>query len=117
MPLILLIQISFHTGELRIVPNPLSAVEGEASISYTLPDTSIDRVYYEIFDLFGNLVLKREFVSGEEGAKSGELNTVFWNGINGRGERVATGVYTVFIRAFQGTRLIFMAKGRIGVVW
>ena len=108
---------SVYAQEIKIVPNPLSSEEGVATIVYQLPDSPVDRVKMEIYDLFGNLVYKKEVLSGEQGAISGQENTLTWNGRNGKGEKVASGVYILCIRAYQGNRAIFDEKERVGVAW
>lgn len=45
-----------------------------------------------IYDINGNLVVKKEFQKGTNGGKGG-INTVAWDGKNAFGERLSSGVY------------------------
>jgi flagellar hook assembly protein FlgD len=115
--LLSLLCVLYGAEDIKIVPNPLSNEEGVTTIIYRLPNTSLDRVKMEIYDIFGNLVYRKEVMSGEQGAIPGQENTLTWNGRNGKGEKVASGVYILIIRAYQGNRVIFNKKERVGVAW
>ena len=73
-------------------------------------------VIFAIYDPFGNLVYEQEISPGSEGAHSG-LNRISWNGRNGEGERVASGLYYAVIKGWTHTATIFNERMKVGVVW
>ena len=91
-------------------PNPFSPLHGATTIYYKL-STNADITLF-IFDISGNLVLKRKFAAGiEEGGKQGD-NKVKWNGFTDFGEIASNGVYVYKIVA--GNNVI--GKGKIIVL-
>jgi flagellar hook assembly protein FlgD len=44
-------------------------------------------------------------------------NTVYWDGRNNKGRRVASGVYLIQVLGRTGTVIDFKSLYRVGVVW
>ena len=69
-----------------------------------------------IYDPFGNEVWARHYNQGEQGGMLGD-NTVYWDGTNNKGQRVATGVYLIQVLGTLHTGVDFRSLYRVGVVW
>lgn len=101
-------------GQAIAFPNPFGFSRENTEIQYYLP-TSCD-VTMAIYDPFGNLVITKVFKSGTEGAKNG-VNKITWDGKNGKGKKVANGVYVFKVWGTVYTRKVFEKEARIGVIW
>jgi hypothetical protein len=100
-------------GYLTNYPNPFHPGEAPTTIAYKLDDNAT--VTLKIFTLTGGLVWQKSFSPGSEGGTSG-LNTVLWDGKNGKGDIVASGGYVLHIEAAgQGETLHTMSR-KIAVV-
>jgi hypothetical protein len=79
-------------------PNPFSPREDECThLVFGLTESQAVSVY--IYDLFGNLVLKRENIQGFKGLNDGGSNPDFnWDGKNSAGHTVADGGYLCVIK-------------------
>ncbi|MEO0114928.1 MAG: FlgD immunoglobulin-like domain containing protein [candidate division WOR-3 bacterium] len=101
-------------GRILAFPNPFGYNRPLTEIQYLLP-TSCD-VTVAIYDPFGNPVLTKKYRQGEEGAKSG-INKITWDGKNGRGEKVANGVYVLRVWGMVYTNKVYDKEHRIAVIW
>jgi hypothetical protein len=100
-------------GYLTNYPNPFHPGEAPTTIAYKLDDNAT--VTLKIFTLTGGLVWTKSFTPGTEGGSAG-LNTVLWDGKNGKGDIVASGGYVLHIEAAgQGETLHTMTR-KIAVV-
>jgi hypothetical protein len=100
-------------GYLTNYPNPFHPDEAPTTIAYKLDDNAT--VTMKIFTLTGGLVYQQSFTPGSEGGSAG-LNTVLWDGKNGKGDTVASGGYVLHIEAAgQGETLHSMSR-KIAVV-
>ena len=72
-------------------PNPYDPVKDGAAYFWYWLTTQKNTTLY-LLDLSGNLVFKRDFLLGENGARGG-LNTVQWDGKNGFNEYLQNGIY------------------------
>ncbi|MFH0948188.1 MAG: hypothetical protein V1833_04225 [Elusimicrobiota bacterium] len=79
-------------------PNPFSAGSESTAIEYVLEENS--DVIISIYDLFGNVLLKREFSAGETYATKGP-NCFLWNGRNDSDKIVANGGYICKLKIKQ----------------
>jgi hypothetical protein len=88
-------------------PNPFDSRKQNARINYTLKE-DVD-VEVMIYDALGNLVKKWKFEKGLPGGEAG-TNEIIWDGTNGIGEKVSTGIYLCLIKANSnkaGNRVIY----------
>jgi hypothetical protein len=93
-----------------VLPNPLDFSQvSETSFRYVLSANFDVKIY--IFDLGGNLLWRREYLSGSDGAKAG-LNAPPWDGRNMTGQKMANGVYIYQIVVDQKP----LARGKIIVI-
>jgi flagellar hook assembly protein FlgD len=100
-------------GYLSNYPNPFHPDEAPTTIAYKLDDNAT--VTLKIFTLTGGLVYQKSFTPGSQGGSAG-LNTVLWDGKNGKGDIVASGGYVLHIEAAgQGETLHSMSR-KIAVV-
>lgn len=89
------------------VPNPAT---GEVSFRYTLAGNFNTKIY--LFDVAGNLIWQKNYLAGENGAKSGE-NTPTWNLQNTvSNTRTPNGIYLFMIVSDQKS----VAKGKLIVI-
>jgi hypothetical protein len=95
-------------------PNPMGIDGNRMYFVYNL--SSSCNVIFAIYDPFGNLVYEQEISPGSTGAQSG-LNRISWNGHNGEGERVASGIYYAIIKGWTHTATVFNERMKVGVVW
>ncbi|MBI4052089.1 MAG: hypothetical protein HY400_06250 [Elusimicrobia bacterium] len=75
-------------------PSPVKITERPLNIEYRLDQDS--EVTLLITDLFGQEVWRRTYSPGVSGGMKG-FNKVLWDGVNGIGHTVATGVYALHI--------------------
>ncbi len=86
-------------SQVLVYPNPVrETYEGPVAIKGLVKNTTV-----KITDMGGNLVFETESLGGQ----------AIWDGTNFRGERVATGVYMVFLSSSDGalshvTKLLFI---------
>ena len=73
-------------------PTPYNPAAGTMKISYSLSQDSAMIIY--IFDMYGNLVSKKSYASGVEGAHS-SYNEIDWDGKNDFLEIAKNGVYMI----------------------
>ncbi|PKL92513.1 MAG: hypothetical protein CVV21_01795 [Candidatus Goldiibacteriota bacterium HGW-Goldbacteria-1] len=84
-------------GEVSNYPNPFRAGTESTNIDYLLNETTDVKI--KIYTLFGDLVLTKEFRSGEPGAIAGRMNTFAWDGKNQKGDIVGNGGYICIVEA------------------
>jgi hypothetical protein len=109
------IYVRHLSDSLFAFPNPFGSVNSNRTlIFYSLRRTSSVRV--TIYDPFGNEVWAKRFSQGEPGAMLGD-NTIYWDGTNKKGQRVASGIYLVQILGTLGTGIDYKSLYRVGVVW
>jgi hypothetical protein len=111
------IYVKHLSDSLFAFPNPFGNVPG--SLGRTQIFYSLHRalsVRLTIYDPFGNKIWTRSYMSGEPGAMFGD-NTVYWDGTNSKGQRVASGVYLIQVLGRTGTVIDFKSLYRVGVVW
>jgi|GEM_PF-4237526 len=89
-------------------PNPFGSVDKQTTIYYWLPQNC--DVLASIYDRFGNLVK-----SWDRNGHTG-YNTIIWTGENGKGTKVANGVYLLAIRATDRTEIVQDYRRWIAVV-
>jgi len=103
-----------------IYPNPFIITKhGLVSISYKLlrrRDASLSKVKISIFTPLGELVWEKTIPVGAQGARLGEINTVYWNGKNGTGSYVSTGMYDVYVSLYRGGNIYKQFHKLLGVV-
>jgi hypothetical protein len=86
-------------NEVIVYPNPVrDTYEGPVAIKGLLENTTV-----KIADMSGNLVFETESLGGQ----------AIWDGTNFNGERVATGVYMIYLSSTDGslshvTKLLFI---------
>ena len=88
------LSVSFNGGGVYLYPSPYNISNGRASISYDLGNDAI--VSLKIFDNRGRLV-KTIYDNQSISAKSTLKQLESWDGRNDRGNKVASGVYTLYI--------------------
>lgn len=109
------IYVRHLSDSLFAFPNPFGSINRDRTlIHYSLHRASSVRV--TIYDPFGNEVWARRYNRGEPGGMFGD-NTVFWDGTNNKGQRVASGIYLIQVLGTRDTGIDFKALYRIGVVW
>ncbi len=91
-------------------PNPFNPLAGSTTFIYEL-EADADSTLL-IFNISAELVYKRTFSSGVNGAKEG-TNSIEWNGTNSFGEISANGVY--FARVIESRTGRMLAKGKVAV--
>jgi hypothetical protein len=100
-------------GYITNYPNPFHPGEAATTIAYKLDDNAT--VTLKIFTITGGLVWQKSYTPGSQGGSAG-LNTVLWDGKNGKGDVVASGGYVLRIEAAgQGETLHTMTR-KIAVV-
>jgi hypothetical protein len=91
-------------------PNPFDPYkDGTAYFWYWL--TNVKNTQLVLFDMSGNLLLKRDFLAGANGAQGG-ANSVAWDGKNNYGEVLASGLYLYQI--VQDGKLI--SRGKVAIL-
>jgi len=109
------IYVRHLSDSLFAFPNPFGSVNSNRTlIFYSLHRASSVRV--TIYDPFGNEVWAKRFSQGEPGAMLGD-NTIYWDGTNKKGQRVASGIYLVQILGTLSTGIDYKSLYRVGVVW
>jgi len=91
-------------------PNPFNAGSQDTTISYALSKAS--NVSLNIFDLAGNVLVKKSYLANQDGGKAG-YNTVTWDGKASNGNYVGNGIY-VYLIIVDG-KVIQNGKGKITV--
>ncbi len=93
------IQVKPATTTLEVHPNPFSpdgdGVEDFVVVSFRLPQPTAS-VNLKIYDMRGRLV--RQLLNN---AATGAERQVVWDGLNGRGEPLPTGIYIVYLQAIR----------------
>lgn len=109
------IYVKHLSDSLFAFPNPFGSINVDSTlIFYSLHRGSSVRV--TIYDPFGNKVWARRYKQGEPGGMFGD-NTIYWNGRNDKGQRVASGVYLIQVLGMLSTGIDFNSLYRVGVVW
>jgi hypothetical protein len=108
------IDTSEVTDSVLVYPNPMGIESNTMVFAYYLQGAS--NITFEIYDPFGNLVLKRDWNAGTDNAQAG-MNYFVWNGRNDRNVRVASGIYYAILKAWTHTATVFNRKLKVGVVW
>lgn len=101
-------------GRIVSYPNPFGYGSPKMTFIYYLPQAC--DVLWAIYDPFGNLIKKQEIVPGARGARMG-ANVMEWDGKNEKGQRVASGVYILKLKAWSHTNIVSRKEHRIGVIW
>ena len=88
--------------ELVIYPNPFraSATQTTINFKYEVPDAGADEVTLLVVDPFGNTAYKAVYTSGDE--LNPGYQTIYWDGKNGKGVKVASGLYQAVLRVKSG---------------
>jgi len=102
-------------GHVIAFPNPFGSEYERTEISYYLQSSS--DITLTIHDPFGNPVLTRHFLRGENGARAGLNRYIYWDGRNTEGHRVASGIYIIEVVGEKFTGTTFKSSYRIGVLW
>ncbi|MEK7376758.1 MAG: hypothetical protein AABZ57_06325, partial [Candidatus Margulisiibacteriota bacterium] len=92
-------------------PNPFDPSSGKASIIFELDSDAETSLY--VFNVSAELVYRRDFSSGSNGAKAG-TNRIEWDGIDSFSRLAANGVY--FARLIERPSGKVLSKGKIAVV-
>jgi hypothetical protein len=100
-------------GTITNYPNPFHPGESPTTIAYVLSDNA--RVSMKFYTLTGDLVLTRQFSSGDLGGRAG-LNEVLWDGRNGKGDVVASGGYIMVLNAEGQGETLHVMRRKIAVV-
>jgi hypothetical protein len=100
-------------GYLTNYPNPFHPGESPTTIAYKLDDNAT--VTLKIYTLTGGLVWEKSFTPGSQGGSAG-LNTVLWDGKNGKGDIVASGGYVLHIEAAGKGETLNSMNRKIAVV-
>ena len=109
------IYVRHLSDRLFAFPNPFGSINRDRTlIHYFLHRASSVRV--TIYDPFGNEVWARRYNQGEPGGMFGD-NTVYWDGRNNKGQRVASGIYLIQVLGSRNTGIDYKSLYRIGVVW
>ncbi len=107
-------------SDFEVYPNPVILSEGEIlTIAYRLEvpqDQDLSKVKITILTPYGERVWEREIPVGQEGARLNELNFVTWDGKNGRGQTVASGMYDVFVSFYRGREIYRQFSRSVGVI-
>ena len=106
--------VKLDTGSLKAVsvygyPNPYNPNNGNLKIAYQLNNDGNTAIY--IFNAVGELVYKREYVSGAAGGTTG-YNEVTWDGRSDFGVFVGNDIY--FLRVVSGGKPV--GKMKIAVI-
>ncbi|MEO0226213.1 MAG: FlgD immunoglobulin-like domain containing protein, partial [candidate division WOR-3 bacterium] len=109
-----ILDTSIIKGRIISYPNPFGHNEKKMVFIYYLPQAC--NVLWAIYDPFGNLIKKEEIMPGARGARMG-ANVMDWDGKNEKGQRVASGVYVLKLKAWSHTNIITKKEHRIGVIW
>jgi hypothetical protein len=102
-------------GHVIAFPNPFGTEYERTEISYYLQSSS--NITLTIHDPFGNPVLTKRFLRGENGARAGLNRYIYWDGRNKEGHRVASGIYVIEVVGEVFTGTTFKSSYRIGVLW
>lgn len=108
--------LTLFGDSLFFYPSPLGHGIHTANIEYYIP-ANVSETDIEILDPFGNLVYKRIANQGNTGCISSSWNRITWDGTNGHGKRVSSGMYILVVRAFRYSKQVVDLKKRIGVEW
>ena len=104
----------------KIFPNPfIMSRDPVVNIAYKIYarySASLSKVRIEIYTPFGEPVWYKEIPRGEAGAIPGEMNVVQWDGRNLKGQKVASGVYDVYIIFYGGGQALYTRYRTLGVV-
>ncbi len=100
-------------GYVTNYPNPFHPPAEPTTLAYKLDDLA--EVTVRIYTQSGKLVKRMVFDRGTPGGSAG-LNTILWDGLNGKGEVVSSGGYIALIEA-QGTgETMHVIRRKIAVV-
>ncbi len=106
---------SVMEGNIIAYPNPFGRVnQNYTRFVYYLQQNC--NVIFAIYDAFGNRVHHEEISAGQNGARVG-INNLTWDGRNGKGQRVASGVYYVLLKGYLHTNVFLEKHLRVGVIW
>jgi hypothetical protein len=100
-------------GYVTSYPNPFHPREAPTTIAYKLADNA--NVKLEVYTLAGGLVFRKEYPMGTPGGQAG-LNTVEWDGRNGKGDFVSSGGYLLVIDAEGVGETLHTMRRKIAVV-
>ena len=96
--------------ETALLPNFPNPFNPETWIPYQLTKEADVRI--SIYDISGGLVRQLDLGHQKAGFYTERSGAAYWNGRNGHGERVASGVYfyTLFAEDFRATRKMLVGK-------
>jgi hypothetical protein len=100
-------------GHLTSYPNPFHPGEAPVTIAYKLSADA--RVTLTWYTLLGTEVRRDVYETGQDGGREG-LNTVLWDGRNGRGEIVSSGGYLLVVEAEGQGETLHVMRRRMAVV-
>jgi len=100
-------------GTVTNYPNPFHPPSQGTTLAYKLADHAA--VTIRIFTLGGDLVRETKFDRGATGGTAG-LNQWIWDGLNGRGDVVASGGYIALVEAQGVGQTLHVMRRKIAVV-
>ena len=100
-------------GTVTNYPNPFHPPSQGTTLAYKLADHAA--VTIRIFTLGGDLVRETKFDRGATGGTAG-LNEWIWDGLNGRGDVVASGGYIALVEAQGVGQTLHVMRRKIAVV-
>lgn len=109
------IYVKHLSDSLFAFPNPFGSINQDRTLIFYSLQKAVS-VKVRIYDPFGNRVWTRSFSQGEPGAQFGD-NTIYWDGTNNKGKRVASGIYVIQVLGTTTTSIDFRSLYRVGVVW
>jgi hypothetical protein len=113
-----LAQSDMPDGKVVNYPNPFGLESETTHIDYYLSEDA--NVNLTIYDLFGNLVWTKDIEAGSPGGisrrNSSHPNSVEWNGINDKGQKVGNGGYILLAKAVANGKVIMNSKRKIVVL-
>lgn len=101
-----------------VIPNPFKyGAEGHDKIkfSYKVEETGAAEVLLLIADLYGNIVYKATYTSGE--VVSPGTQEISWDGTNSKGKRIASGMYQAVVKITLTNLSTEVSKKNFMVIW
>jgi hypothetical protein len=96
-------------------PNPFNPNKERTAIRYRL-GRDADEVKIRIYDITGALVTELDGSTQGEGANIwSKYNDIYWDGTNGRGDKVLNGIYPFEVVAKAGDRSV-SGRGKIAIL-
>ncbi|MDZ7359597.1 MAG: hypothetical protein ONB46_02565 [candidate division KSB1 bacterium] len=105
-------QKSFYNYPNPFDPDQITADHPQGGTYFNYMLTQASEVEFRIYTLLGELVYARSYTSSDaEGRPSQSPKRLFWDGRNGKGERVLNGVYLAMLKTNAG-----MATTKVAVL-